>query len=117
MSNCPKCGLAVNEEKAFCQNCGASMTSSTAKHEPAIRDFGATIIESHPKHTAQPYRPPAIPEVPPVRKEAAPVSQPKAQPPAPPPAARKSSMKFGVIFILLLLFLIFVAFVLAIWLD
>lgn len=123
MVNCPKCGAAVREEKAFCHNCGAPMDAAMRQREEPLPDFGATILEP-PRRAAQPFVPPAITEVQPAGRATAPVAhQPAARAALPlPPAAQpfskpKRSRKIGFGFVLLLLFLMFVVFVLAIVLD
>ncbi|HEX8131575.1 MAG TPA: zinc-ribbon domain-containing protein [Pyrinomonadaceae bacterium] len=134
MVNCPKCGTAVREEKAFCHNCGSPMDAAKAQRETPLPDFGATIIEPPrspaPSQPQQPFAPPAAPEVQPPGRPTAPVSYPTtpvSYPPAgvalptpssaPPVGRRKSSRKIGVGFVLLLLFLTILAFVLAIVTD
>lgn len=74
MLTCHKCGAAVGEEKAFCQDCGAPVKSATeARRPPPVTDFGATIIVPRASSTAVPpplprppadARPPASPEAP-----------------------------------------------------
>jgi hypothetical protein len=124
MVYCPKCGAAVREEKAFCQNCGSPMDAAMRQREEPQPDFGATVIEP-PHRAAQPFVPPAITEIQPTGRETASVgSQPataRAALPLPPDAQptgrRKSSRRIGFGFIILLLFLMFAAFVLALVLD
>jgi len=127
MINCPKCGEAVKEEKAFCQNCGSPMDAEKANRGP-MPDFGATIIEpprrtAAPPPIAPPIAPTMMPVAQPTGRTPATVSQPStrvalpSQPDAPPLERRKSARKIGVGFILLLLFLMFTAFVVALWLD
>ena len=125
MVYCPKCGAAVREEKAFCQNCGSPMDAAMRQREEPQPDFGATVIEP-PHRAAQPFVPPAITEIQPTGRETAPVTayQPataRAALPLPPDAQptgrRKSSRRIGFGFIILLLFLMFAAFVLALVLD
>jgi serine/threonine protein kinase len=41
---CPQCGAAVAAEKAFCQECGASMIGSARHSAQPGQDFGATVI-------------------------------------------------------------------------
>jgi hypothetical protein len=132
MVNCPKCGTAVREEKAFCHNCGAPMDAAKAERETPLPDFGATIIEPPPRRVTpppppppqpQPFAPPAVNEFQPASRPPAPVSSPPASVAlptplsAPPPARRTSARKIGIGFILILLFLMFLAFVLAIMVD
>lgn len=131
MVNCPKCGAAVKEEKAFCQNCGSPMDAAMRQHETPMPDFGATIIEPPRRSVApQPFVPPAVTQVQPAARETAPVQQhqqqqypPQAgvalssQMPAPPSGKRKSSRKIGFAFVILLLFLMFAVFVLALLID
>jgi hypothetical protein len=124
MVNCPRCGTAVREEKAFCHNCGAPMDAAKAERETPLPDFGATVLVP-PRVTAPqpPAAPPVAAEVQPTGRATAPVSSPPAgvvrpmPPSASPPARRKSPWKFGIGFFLLLLFLMFLAFALAIVLD
>ena len=124
MVNCPRCGTAVREEKAFCHNCGAPMDAAKAERETPLPDFGATVIVP-PRVTAPqpPSAPPVAAEVQPAVRATAPVSSPpvgavRPMPPSAPPAARrKSPWKLGIGFFLLLLFLMFLAFALAIVLD
>ncbi|HEY0081265.1 MAG TPA: zinc ribbon domain-containing protein [Pyrinomonadaceae bacterium] len=132
MLNCPKCGTAVREEKAFCHNCGSPMNAAKAERETPLPDFGATILEP-PRRTApsppspqgqqQPFVPPAVTEVQPAHRPPVTASYPHAgvavptPPSAPPAGRRKSSRKFGFGFVLLLLFLMFLAFVLALVLN
>ncbi len=140
MINCPKCGTAVREEKAFCHNCGSPMDAAKAERETPLPDFGKTIIEP-PRHTTpsptppqqpqtyaqqqQSFAPPAATEVQTGARPTVPVSsyQPTAgiAAPAPtlaPPAGRrKSARRIGVGFVILLLFLMFLAFVLALVID
>jgi len=145
MINCPKCGEAVKEEKAFCPKCGSPMDAAKANRKP-MPDFGATIIQP-PKRTASP--PDITPSAPPIASPALPVATPAAPPPpviatpasmpmaqftggnsasvshssthvslpAQSPERRNSARKIGFGFILLLLFLMFIAFVVALWLD
>lgn len=137
MVNCPKCGAAVREEKAFCHNCGAPMDSAMRQREETpMPDFGATIIEP-PRGTSpqqQPYAPtPAVTEVQPASRPTAPVYphvQPGVRPaaggdggllpssmPVPTFGKRKSSRKIGFFFVIFLLFLMFAVFVLALLID
>lgn len=122
MVNCPKCGAAVREEKAFCHTCGSPMDAAMANRATPMPDFGATMLEP-PKRTAQPFVPPANTAIQPTGTETAPVSHSfagiasSAQSDATPVRRRKTSTKIGFGFVLLLLFLMFVAFVLALWLD
>ena len=127
MINCPKCGTAVRDEKAFCHNCGSPMDAAKAEREMPLPDFGATILEPPPPRPApapQLRTPPPATEFQPASRATAPVSYPPAgvatptpasAPPAPP--RRTSSRKIGLGFVLLLLFLMFLAFVLAIVVD
>ncbi|HLL14653.1 MAG TPA: zinc ribbon domain-containing protein [Pyrinomonadaceae bacterium] len=128
MVNCPKCGTAVREEKAFCHNCGAPMDAAKAERETPLPDFGATILEPPPRRAPPPpppqsFVPPAPREVQPTARPPAPVSPPPAGvalhtlPGTPPAARRTSARKIGIGFVLLLLFLMFLAFVLAIMVD
>ena len=140
MVNCPKCGTAVREEKAFCHKCGSPMDAAKAERETPLPDFGATIVVPPPRPAAspppqaappqptpppppQPFVPPVVTEVQPASRPSAPVSYPPpgvalpTPPSAPPAGRRKSSRKIGFGFVLLLLFLTFLAFVLAIVLD
>lgn len=141
MINCPKCGTAVREEKAFCHNCGSPMDAAKAERETPLPDFGRTIIEPPPRRAAssppsppqqqQPYTPPQQSFVPPATTEiqtggrpTAPASYPPtasvAQPAptlAPPAQGRKSARRIGAGFVILLLFLMFLAFVLALVTD
>jgi hypothetical protein len=127
MVNCPKCGAAVREEKAFCHNCGSPMDATMRQRDEPQPDFGATVIEP-PRRAAPPFVPPAITEVQPTDRETAPVAHQQQQPatarvalPLPPdaqPTGRpKSSRKIGFGFVILLLFLMFAVFVLALVLD
>jgi hypothetical protein len=128
MINCPKCGTAVREEKAFCHNCGSPMDAAKAERETPLPDFGATILEP-PRRTAPPqpqpppFAPPIVTEVQTPGRATAPVSYPPAGMAMPAPSSapaaerRKSSRKIGIGFVLLLLFLMFLAFVLAIVSD
>lgn len=123
MINCPKCGEAVREEKAFCQNCGSPMDAAKANRGP-MPDFGATIIEPPRRTTAPPIAPTPMPVAQPTGRHPAPVSHSStrvalpSQPDAPKPLERrKSARKIGFGFVLLLLFLMFTAFVAALWLD
>ncbi|HYP01176.1 MAG TPA: zinc-ribbon domain-containing protein [Pyrinomonadaceae bacterium] len=132
MVNCPKCGAAVREEKAFCHNCGTAMDAvMRQREETPMPDFGATIIEPpRPNAPVQPpYAPPtAVTGVQPASRPTSPVQQP----PQPQVHAaggdggalspltlgkRKSSRKIGFIFVIFLLFLMFVVFVLALLID
>ncbi|HEX9919568.1 MAG TPA: zinc ribbon domain-containing protein [Pyrinomonadaceae bacterium] len=123
MINCPKCGTAVREEKAFCHNCGSPMDAAKAEREMPLPDLGATILEPPRRPVTpppQPFVPPAVNEVQPATRPPAPVSyQPPGvalhTPPSAPPAGRRKSRKLG--FVLLLLFLMFLAFVLALVID
>jgi len=127
MINCPKCGTAVKEEKAFCQNCGSPMDAAKAQRETPMPDFSATIIEPPRRRAAPPpppppqsYAPPATTEFQPAARPTAPVSYtPPAgmAQPAPPAGRHKSARKIGVGFVILLLFLMFLAFALAIVID
>lgn len=129
MVNCPKCGAAVREEKAFCHNCGSPMDAAMRQREEPQPDFGATVIEPPRRTAPQPFVPPAITEVQPTGRETAPVAPQQQHHPAtarvalplPPdaqtPGRRKSSRKIGVGFVILLLFLMFAVFVLALVLD
>jgi uncharacterized membrane protein len=131
MVNCPKCGAAVREEKAFCHNCGAPMDAAMRQRETPMPDFSATIIEPPRGGFApQPFVPPAITEVQPAGRETVPVQQqqqqqyppagvalPSPMPVAPPFGKRKSSRKIGFAFVILLLFLMFAVFVLALLID
>ncbi|HLL72327.1 MAG TPA: zinc ribbon domain-containing protein [Pyrinomonadaceae bacterium] len=137
MVNCPKCGAAVKEEKAFCQNCGSPMDAAMRQRETPLPDFSATIIEPPRRVASQPFVPPVVTEVQPTGRETAPVQQHVQQhvqqqqqyPPAgaavplptpalaPPPGKRKSSRKIGFAFVILLLFLMFAVFVLALLID
>ena len=126
MVNCPKCGAAVREEKAFCHNCGSPMDAAMRRREEPQPDFGATVIETPRRPAAQPFVPPSITEVQPAGRETAPVSthQPATTraalhlpPDAQPTGRRKSSRRIGFGFVILLLFLMFAAFVLALVLD
>jgi hypothetical protein len=121
MINCPKCGTAVREGKAFCHNCGSPMDAAKAARETPLPDFGATVLEP-PRRPApsSPFVPPAVTEVQSAARPPAPVSYPPtgvALPTTPgaPPAGRRKWRKIG--FVLLVLFLMFLAFVLAIVLD
>ena len=124
MVNCPKCGTAVREEKAFCHHCGAPMDAAKAEREIPLPDFGATIL-APPQGIApqQPLAPPPLTEAQPAGRPTIPVSSPHAGTGLPtphgasPPARRKSARKIGIGFILLLLFLMFLAFALAILVD
>ncbi len=124
MINCPKCGEAVREEKAFCHNCGSPMDAAKANRGP-MPDFGATIIEPPRRTAAQPIAPQTVPVAQPTGRELAPapvlhsstrVALP-SQPDAQPLERRKSARKIGFGFVLLLLFLMFTTFVVALWLD
>jgi hypothetical protein len=124
MINCPKCGTAVREGKAFCHNCGSPMDAAKAARETPLPDFGATVLEPPrrpaPSPPSQPFVPPAVTEVQPAVRPTAPASYPHAgvaipTPPSAPPAGRRKSRKIG--FILLVLFLMFLAFVLAIVIE
>ncbi|HEX8636349.1 MAG TPA: zinc ribbon domain-containing protein [Pyrinomonadaceae bacterium] len=125
MINCPKCGTAVREEKAFCHNCGSPMDAAKAARETPLPDFGATVLEPPRRPTPPPqtFVPPAVMEAQPASRPNAPLSAPTAgiaqsmPHSAPPPAGRARSRKFGVGFVLLLLFLMFLAFMLAVVLD
>ena len=130
MINCPKCGTAVREGKAFCHNCGSSMNAAKAEREMPLPDFGATVREPPRRPVEattpppQPFAPPAVADVRPTGGVAPmPVSHPPAgvawpTPPGAPPAGRRtSSRKIGFGFVLLLLFLMFLAFVLAVVID
>jgi len=137
MVNCSKCGAAVKEEKAFCQNCGSPMDAAMRQREKPLPDFSATIIEPPRRHASQPFVPPVVTEVQPAARETAPVQQPVQQhvqqqpqyPPtgaalpsptpalAPPPGKRKTSRKIGFAFVILLLFLMFAVFILALFID
>lgn len=128
MNTCSKCGAAVKEEKAFCQNCGNPMDAAMAQRDAPMPDFSATILVP-PKRPTQGAPPPPPAEVKPAQttpvapqQPTAPVAQPTtpvvaATAPSPPVAARRTARKIGVGFILLLLFLTFAAFVIALWLD
>jgi G:T/U-mismatch repair DNA glycosylase len=126
MVNCPKCGAAVREEKAFCHNCGAPMDAVMRERETPMPDFSKTVIEP-PRRVApqQPYVPPAaVTEVQTAGRETTHIQPPGAQSvalpspmPAPLSGKRKSSRKIGFAFVILLLFLMFVVFVLALMLD
>ncbi|HEY0097707.1 MAG TPA: zinc ribbon domain-containing protein [Pyrinomonadaceae bacterium] len=124
MVNCPKCGVGVREEKAFCHNCGAPMNDAMRQREEPQPDFAATVLEP-PRRAAQPFVPPSITEVQPTAGETATVGarQPAAPaalplpPGAQPNGRRKSSRKIGFGFVILLLFLMFLVFVLAVVLD
>jgi predicted nucleic acid-binding Zn ribbon protein len=122
MINCPKCGTAVREGKAFCHNCGSPMDAAKAARETPLPDFGATVLEPprRPAPSSSTFVPPAVTEVQPPARPPAPVSYPPAgvalpTPPGAPPAGRRKSRKIA--FVLLVLFLMFLAFVLAIVLD
>ncbi len=138
MINCPKCGTAVREEKAFCHNCGSPMDAAKAERETPLPDFGRTVIEpprraapSPPQQQQQPYAPPQQSFAPPAATEVqtggrptAPASYPPTagvvQPAptlAPPAEQRKSTRRIGVGFVILLLFLMFLAFMLALVID
>lgn len=138
MVNCSKCGAAVKEEKAFCQNCGSPMDAAMRQRETPLPDFSATIIEPPRRVASQPFVPPVVTEVQPAGRETAPVQPPQQQhvqpqqqqyPPggaalpaptpalAPPFGKRKSSRKIGFAFVILLLFLMFAVFVLALLID
>ncbi len=139
MINCPKCGTAVREEKAFCHNCGSPMDAAKAQRETPLPDFGRTIIEPPPRRAApstppqQPYAPPpqqpfvpqAATEIQTGGRPTAPVSYPPtkgvvpqtAPTPAPLAGGRKSARRIGVGFVILLLFLMFLAFALALVID
>ena len=125
MINCPKCGTAVREEKAFCHHCGTPMNAAKAERETPLPDFGATVRVPPPRPAPQqPLPPPPVNEVQTTGRATAPVSSPATNfnLPAPqaaplPPARRKSSRRIGVGFVILLLFLMFLAFVLAIVTD
>ncbi|MDQ1592558.1 MAG: zinc-ribbon domain [Pyrinomonadaceae bacterium] len=137
MVNCPRCGTAVREEKAFCHNCGSPMDAAKAVRETPLPDFGRTIIEPPrrpasppqppqpiPTPPPQPFVPPTVTEVQPAGRPTTPVSYQPAgvalpTPTSAPPAAerRKTSRKIGIGFVLLLLFLMLLAFVLAVVLD
>jgi hypothetical protein len=126
MVNCPKCGAAVREEKAFCHNCGAPMDAAMRERETPMPDFSATLLEP-PRRVApqqqQPYAPPAaVTEVQTSGRETTHIQPPASVAlPSPTPAPfvgkRKSSRKIGFAFVILLLFLMFVVFVLALVLD
>ena len=134
MINCPKCGTAVREEKAFCYNCGAPMDAAKAERETPLPDFGATVLvppqrpatspqSAQPAQpaTPQPLAPPAVAEAHPAGRATDLVSSQPARVAFPPPqgampaARKKSSWKLG--FILLVLFLMFLVFVIAILTD
>lgn len=121
MVNCPNCGAAVKEEKAFCFNCGAPMKAAKPARETPFAGSGATVLEPPPRPaTPQPVAPPAIAEVQAAGRAPDFVSSQPAQVAFPSqgamPAARKRSpWKFG--FVLLVLFLMFLVFALAILID
>lgn len=130
MVNCPKCGAAVREEKAFCHNCGTAMDAvMRQREETPMPDFGATIIEPpRPNAPVQPpYAPPtAVTGVQPASRPTSPVQQqPQVHAAGGDGGAlssltlgkRKSSRKIGFIFVIFLLFLMFVVFVLALLID
>ena len=124
MVNCPKCGAAVREEKAFCHNCGAPMDAVMREHETPMPDFSATVLEPPRRVAPQPYAPPAaVTEFQTAGRETTHIQPPPASValpspmPAPPFGKRKSSRKIGFAFVILLLFLMFVVFVLALLLD
>lgn len=126
MVNCPKCGAAVREGKAFCHNCGSPMNAAMRRREEPQPDFGATIPEPPPRRAPTPSASAPITEIQPAGTETAPANfapQPAAQvafptpSAAPPDGKRRTSRKIGCGFVLLLLFLTFVVFVIAISLD
>lgn len=127
MVNCPTCGAAVREEKAFCHNCGSPMDAAMRQRETPMPDFSATVIEPPRRAAQQPFVPPVVTEVQTAGRETAPVQQQQQNPPAgvalpsplpaPPFGKRKSSRKIGFAFVIFLLFLMFVVFVLALLLD
>ncbi|HZH29942.1 MAG TPA: zinc ribbon domain-containing protein [Pyrinomonadaceae bacterium] len=132
MINCPRCGTAVREEKAFCHNCGSPMDAAKARRETPLPDFGATILEPprRPAPPPQSFTPPATSEIPTAGRPTAPVKTSAAPPSympsgvalhtpanAPPVEGRKRSRRIGFGFVLLLLFLMLLAFVLAIVVD
>lgn len=124
MVNCPKCGAAVREEKAFCHNCGSPMDAAMRRREEPQPDFGATAREPPTRRDAPPAASPPITEIQPTGRATTTIAhQPEAHAASHLPSAaqptgkRQTSRKIGFGFVLLLLFLMFVVFVLALWLD
>src|SRR5215211_1661203 len=99
MVNCPKCGAAVREEKAFCHNCGAPMDAVMRERETPMPDFSATVIEPPRSVAPQPYVPQAaVTEVQTAGRETTHIQPPAGVAlPSPTPAPfvgkRKSSRK------------------------
>ncbi|HEY1404382.1 MAG TPA: zinc ribbon domain-containing protein, partial [Pyrinomonadaceae bacterium] len=90
MVNCPKCGTAVREEKAFCHKCGSPMDAAKAERETPLPDLGATIlvpprVAATPPPQTQPTPPPQQPFVPPVVTEVRPADRASAPVSYPPP--------------------------------
>ncbi len=75
---CHKCGASVLEQKAFCPNCGASMSQRPKSDDEPLPNLAATVVGQK-----FPVLPPATPPVP----KPPPASPSIADRPAPPPAS------------------------------
>lgn len=77
MNTCEKCGEQVPEEKAFCPNCGHSMTPERQRVPEFSEEMGETMLGYNPPVKNPPARKPTPPPVPPVK-----ATPPKASPAA-----------------------------------
>lgn len=80
MNTCEKCSEQVAEEKAFCPNCGHSMTPERQRTPEFSEEMGETMLGYNPPVKTPPARKPTPPP---------PVTPAKAKPPkaSPAPAA------------------------------
>lgn len=117
MSFCPSCGVEVREGKAFCYNCGASMSQLAAgqgdRPSPAL--FEATVAVPPPDAQPTPWQPPPSAAPPELRWPAPGVPEGVG---ASGGARRKFSYgKFGLGVVALLLLVLLGLFALAILVD